>query len=570
MKNKFISKGLFVFTAVIISLVMNSGIILNSAPAAKAVVDNSIDVVSPNGGEVFNTSDTITVQWTMNGIIGPAGQSAVWLMKSGAYTYLIKDYTTASNNSVIWTIPSNLQTGSDYKIRVISGDYTAIYDESDNYFIITQQPAPSIRIGSPNGGESWIKGGTYNITWASAGVSNVSIILIWDTPSGLNSTFIATLNTNPGIYAWTIPSSISTGTSYRVRIFSGVYNTGNIVDDSDSSFSINDLSMPATDSDSSPDYVKYPINLSNLSRAANPDLFVAGFGRGIYAGTSNIAIHYVYGQSPNPLIPKLTGDAFDTYFDFCTSENNIIEAYVQADGRLSAHGIDLQGTPYKCVSGALVERNYPNIKVNFPNGGEQWELGKDYVIAWNSGGIANKIISFYKGGKYLKEIRTTGDGLVWKVDPSFAPGNDYSIKISDESYKFFDDSDSYFSVTVPEGAIIQAYGDVDVYIVKYAGNKKFKRLVLSPSVFRSYGHLKWENLIKVDKGTLDSFMTSSLVRSANSGKTYLLIPNGDSGERRLIGSMPIFYRMGYDIDSVYEINGTDEYSYSYSSSRDFY
>src|SRR3989344_9224496 len=47
---------------------------------------------------------------------------------------------------------------------------------------------------------------------------------------------------------------------------------------------------------------------------------------------------------------------------------------------------------------------------------------------------------------------------------------------------------------LPEGALIRAAGDIDVYIVKYVGAKKFKRLVLSPSVFDNYGHLRWEDI----------------------------------------------------------------------------
>jgi hypothetical protein len=97
--------------------------------------------------------------------------------------------------------------------------------------------------------------------------------------------------------------------------------------------------------------------------------------------------------------------------------------------------------------------------------------------------------------------------------------------------------------------------------VKYVGSKKFKRLILSPSVFRSYGHLKWENIIKVDKATLDSFTTSSLVKSEN-GSIYKLVPSGDTGLRNHIKDMIAFQRLAFDIDAVYQINTIDENSYA--------
>lgn len=113
---------------------------------------------------------------------------------------------------------------------------------------------------------------------------------------------------------------------------------------------------------------------------------------------------------------------------------------------------------------------------------------------------------------------------------------------------------------IAEGAIIQVNGDPDVYIVKYVGLKKFKRLILSPSVFRSYGHLRWENIIKIDQGILNSFTTSDLVRSEN-GSVYKLVPNGDTGTRNHVKDMIAFSRLVLDMDAVYQINTVDENSY---------
>jgi hypothetical protein len=43
---------------------------------------------------------------------------------------------------------------------------------------------------------------------------------------------------------------------------------------------------------------------------------------------------------------------------------------------------------------------------------------------------------------------------------------------------------------VPDGAIVKTANNPDVYIVKYINGKQYKRLVLNPLVFTSYGHLK--------------------------------------------------------------------------------
>jgi len=117
------------------------------------------------------------------------------------------------------------------------------------------------------------------------------------------------------------------------------------------------------------------------------------------------------------------------------------------------------------------------------------------------------------------------------------------------------------SQSIPEGAIIRAVGDIDVYIVKYVGAKKFKRLILSPSVFNSYQHLKWSDIKNIDKSVIDLFTTSELVRAVGDPKVYKLYPSGDTGEKRWIKTAGTFNNMGFDWDAIYEINQVDRDSY---------
>ncbi|MBU2220126.1 hypothetical protein KJ665_03200 [Patescibacteria group bacterium] len=114
---------------------------------------------------------------------------------------------------------------------------------------------------------------------------------------------------------------------------------------------------------------------------------------------------------------------------------------------------------------------------------------------------------------------------------------------------------------IAEGALIRAIGDIDVYIVKYMGSKQFKRLILSPSVFNSYEHLKWGDVLDVDKSVVDSFTTSELVRTVNDTKVYKLYPAGDTGQKRWVQTAEGFNRMGFDWDAIYEINAVDRNSY---------
>lgn len=113
---------------------------------------------------------------------------------------------------------------------------------------------------------------------------------------------------------------------------------------------------------------------------------------------------------------------------------------------------------------------------------------------------------------------------------------------------------------IPEGAVIRARGGIDVFIVKYSNGKKFKRLVLNPSVFEHYGHLSWDDVMDVDAYVLECFATSDLVRSEGSRNVFRLYPSGDYGTKRLL--RPGAYSKYYvDQDSIYTINRFDEDSY---------
>ena len=118
------------------------------------------------------------------------------------------------------------------------------------------------------------------------------------------------------------------------------------------------------------------------------------------------------------------------------------------------------------------------------------------------------------------------------------------------------------AATIVDGDVIKTADNFDVYIVKFVGAKKFKRLVLNPQVFESYGHLKWENIKIVSQAEMDVHTTSELVRADGDTKVYKLTPNGDMGSRTWIQTAEAFVAAGYDWDSVYTINSVDRDNYS--------
>lgn len=121
-------------------------------------------------------------------------------------------------------------------------------------------------------------------------------------------------------------------------------------------------------------------------------------------------------------------------------------------------------------------------------------------------------------------------------------------------------------VVSPDATFVDADGNTyysyDVFIVKMIGTKTFKRLVLNPQVFTSYGHLKWENIKRVSAATVKGYITSALVRAINDAPVYVLAPNGDTGTKQWVDDITCFNSHNYDWDSVYTINATDRDNYT--------
>lgn len=114
---------------------------------------------------------------------------------------------------------------------------------------------------------------------------------------------------------------------------------------------------------------------------------------------------------------------------------------------------------------------------------------------------------------------------------------------------------------IKDGDLIRAIDGFDVWIVKYAGDKKFKRLILNPEVFNMYGHLRWKDIEDVDSSIVDFFIESTLVRAVGDSRVYKLYPTGDTGEKRLIETIEVFDAWSFDWDAVYTINEFDGDAY---------
>ena len=217
--------------------------------------EKTITVLSPNGGEKWEKGKTYNITWQGSCEIGKS-QIYISLFDSrkNYYTYIDKNPTFRGSGgpeicqyTYSWVVPNTVAVGENvFKVRVESVNF-AIADESDNYFSIVTAEEPSITVLSPNRGEKWVVGNTYDITWESTGVDKIKIWIIdyGSSFGGPASGLIAeNIDASLGKYKWTIGYKTAARDKYKIWIedvegsdFTPQQGTG-VSDESDNYFSI--------------------------------------------------------------------------------------------------------------------------------------------------------------------------------------------------------------------------------------------------------------------------------------------------------------------------------------------
>ena len=116
---------------------------------------------------------------------------------------------------------------------------------------------------------------------------------------------------------------------------------------------------------------------------------------------------------------------------------------------------------------------------------------------------------------------------------------------------------------IQNGDLIRVDGTYDVYVIKLVGEKRFKRLILSPEIFNSYNSFDWNNVKTISRSDMDFFVWSDLImREDGDRRLYRLFPqqrdNGVKSQVQL--SSPEFVEAGGDWDSIFQIN---EFEFAY-------
>ena len=193
-------------------LILLTGLFLLSSSAWSA---GTLKVTTPNGGQKWTTGKSYAVKWSK----GNAGATVkIQLLKSGKH-YKWVSKKTKNDGKHTWKIPSTVATGSAYKIKIVSIKNKKVFDTSNKTFKITKAASDgTLKVTTPNGGQKWTTGKSYGIKWSkSNGGDYVSIRLL---KSDKHYKWVSKKTQNDGKHTWKIPSTVVTGSAYKIKITS--------------------------------------------------------------------------------------------------------------------------------------------------------------------------------------------------------------------------------------------------------------------------------------------------------------------------------------------------------------
>ncbi len=202
-------------------------IISDTSEVSFAIVEPSVMVTAPNGGEVWTVGFMKEITWDSANIPGNLILQANYNYPDGEWLTMHPDMT----NSGLQTWVVNGQTTENARIKIYSSELgESVGDMSDENFVISS--APAIDITYPNGGEIWHYGDEKTIRWQDNIDTNVDVSLYYE--NSLIATIVEDFDAN--FVRWTVPEDAPARSTYLIKIKSS--DSDDPIDFSDQFFTI--------------------------------------------------------------------------------------------------------------------------------------------------------------------------------------------------------------------------------------------------------------------------------------------------------------------------------------------
>lgn len=320
----------------------------------------TLQVTSPNGGEIYQVGTDVSITWTQSGFAAP-GNVRIDLSRDGGQSFPeVIAASTPNDGDFLWTVTA--PTTDTARIRITHLTSATIFDTSDGDFQIVQGDLDVI---SPDGGEDLVIGDRFLIEWnatgfADTGARRVQIELSRDGGFTWEELFAST--SNDGEEEWTVTGPPTSQALVRITTISA---------------------LPFTDESAGTFRIREPYVITVL-RPTNGALIREGEAVDIQWTTSssvtgNLAIDLSRdgGFSWQTLFPNTPNDG---------SEQWIASGPATRLGRIRVRSLTLPDV--SATSRGVFEIQIASLRVTSPNGGETFvSVGDRLIVNWITTGL---------------------------------------------------------------------------------------------------------------------------------------------------------------------------------------
>jgi hypothetical protein len=399
--------------------------VIHPHPAATAY----ITVTSPNGGQSWAVGSSQNITWSSTNVTGNVN---IQISRDGGTSWADIVTGTANDGTQSWSVTGPASTQA--RIQIISVANSSIFDTSNANFTIVNAPVSSVTVTSANGGENWVIGSVYPITWTSSNLTgNVNILLSRD--SGTNWETLFANTANDGTESWTVGGS--TTSVALIKILSAT-DTG-VNDTSDAVFNISDASarIIALSGDMAFGNVAVGSSLSKILTITN-------------TGSSALTVSSIacpVGFSGNWSGSIGAGNSQSVTISFSPT------SATSYSGTITVNSDKTSGINTIACSGMGMVP--PPLTLISPNGGESWNAGSKQVIRWSSNNLTGYIkIELLQGGVSVKTISSRSSvslgNYSWTISSTQSTGSNYAVRLtSTTNTSITDTSNANFTIIGP-------------------------------------------------------------------------------------------------------------------------
>jgi RHS repeat-associated protein len=363
---------------------------------------------APNGGEQLTAGDTFTILWTFQASPGTNMENlevSLDYSTDGGTEWQPIIAATENDGSYTWPVPDT--PSASCLVRVALKDWEelpgGLSDTGNNVFTISSPSSPTIKVTSPNGGNSLTVGSFHDITWFSSGAEeNVKIEFSTDNGGSWNDIIASTPNN--GIYEWHVSGTPSSTCLLRI----GEAN-GTVEDTSDAVFTIQAAQ-------------------SSSITVTSPN------GGETLGGTPTHDVTWTYTGQIEQVIIEYSADNGVTWQEIAVTTNDSPYVWTLPDKslencllRISGGDSDDMPSDTSDTTFSIAHSGAPSLTIVSPNGRESLQPDENYEIKWTSTGQIDTVII---------EI-SVDNGSSWMT---IAPGTDndgvYQWQVPDEQDMF--------------------------------------------------------------------------------------------------------------------------------------